>query len=210
MFKTIIAAAVMAGGLIIGSTASAAVTTTVTCADSSVTNGPNTTLYRYSLTLEAPSTSMCFFSDAGGNEGNDQSNTEFQQALTDTFGSGYSILSKYDTGTGGLTVGTTYESELADMSDNTFANVDFSTLEDIIVVFKQDNSFGAFKLSGDIFTGNWMLEISKNGGAFENKPGSSHISLYARMPQVPLPAGGLLLLTALAGAGVVARRRKTA
>ena len=43
--------------------------------------------------------------------------------------------------------------------------------------------------------------------------GTNSLKIYnddPNMPPIPLPAGGLLLLTALAGAGLVGRRRKTA
>jgi len=67
--------------------------------------------------------------------------------------------------------------------------------------------------SGVSVTG-FFAQIAEGTGSFANgvwynpETGTSKLGIYANVAAVPLPAGGLLLLGALGGLGVAARRRK--
>ena len=80
-------------------------------------------------------------------------------------------------------------------------------------------AFVAYLLDLTQLSGTWSTADLINGGG--NQPGLSHISLYVGgqqitppppppPPEVPVPAAGLLLLTALGGLGVLRARRAAA
>ena len=75
-------------------------------------------------------------------------------------------------------------------------------------------AFVAYLLDLSQLSGTWSTADLINGGG--NQPGLSHISLYVGglqitppppPPEVPLPAAGLLLLTAMGGLGMLRARR---
>lgn len=81
-------------------------------------------------------------------------------------------------------------------------------IEKAVLVLKGGNGFAAYLL--DItagINGAWStqaLSVGRNG----NQPSLSHVSLYTTPAPVPLPAAGILLITALGGLGVAALRRR--
>nr|WP_309502592.1 VPLPA-CTERM sorting domain-containing protein [uncultured Roseovarius sp.] len=71
------------------------------------------------------------------------------------------------------------------------------TTGDVVITLKAGNGFGAFLVDTDYFSGTWLAT-----------KGLSHASIYYRgVTPVPLPAGGFLLLSALAGLGFTRYRR---
>lgn len=82
---------------------------------------------------------------------------------------------------------------------------------DFIIVLKAASSPG---YASWLFTGadaastfgDWAIAWTTGGG--KSTPDLSHISVYATPAPIPVPAAGLLLITALGGLGVAARRRR--
>ena len=71
------------------------------------------------------------------------------------------------------------------------------TTGDVVITLKAGNGFGAFLVKTDL-----------NYGIWSSSKDLSHASIYYRgVTPVPLPAGGILLLSALAGLGFARYRR---
>ena len=77
----------------------------------------------------------------------------------------------------------------------------------IVVKKSNDPGYGVWLFDGndaDSFFGTFSI-------AWTNSNDASHLSIYGSpAAAIPLPAGGILLLTALGGLGVAARRRRKA
>lgn len=122
----------------------------------------------------------------------------------------WSFLTKVNTGdNGGTTEGTDIGLTLDPDTGGSPGNwtVDPGTLsiyERIVIVLKQGSTWAAYLYEGDIPEGG-----SFSSAAFDQSGGLSHFTIYAGpMAPIPLPAAGFLMLGALGGLGVAARRRK--
>ncbi len=134
------------------------------------------------------------------------------QNLDGIFGlTGWSELLKVDDSSGeesgsGITLTVTSDS---DDSAGTWAVNSFAGFENVMFVLKGGNTFSAFLMNTSILSGNWNNESIFNPGG--NNPGLSHFTVYASgTPAViPLPAAGLLLISALGGLAAMRRVRKS-
>ena len=221
MFKTIIAAALMAGGLIIGGAASAA---TVTFAAGSfvdetgttksifdvvitdISGGVNVAVTQHSnlangdvllIGLEGPNLAGATF-DAKGTATIAQ--TCINREVNDCGGGG-----------GGFNGG-------AFNLDKAFGSV-YGFFDTILRIGTTGGSGGGgfnnnFNIDITGVIGLAAMNFEAVGLRIQSTTGvnATSLKIYSDDPTtpIPVPAGGLLLLTALAGAGVVARRRKTA
>ena len=183
MFKTILTAAVVAGGFIFGSAASAATYT------------PDDLLCQATLANSGESEELALIA---GCAGGDVSDYKLDYKLE---GSDLANLDKDDAG-------------------NWFYDVDPDEPGYFILKFGNANGQDPWK-THYVFQN--LYELTKLVFTNAQIDGAltqcidnyidcklSHISVVNGPTPIPLPAGGLLLLTALAGAGAVARRRKTA
>ena len=194
--------ALTAGLAIVAGAASAATTYDISTCQADDKQGDT---YEYTMATQ-PGTNEVYYCGTGNESNiNDTPDTlAFQTKLTADFGAD-NFIAKYDVDKPDEDSegDSSYFDLLADFVDKKF-DVDFGQNVRVVLTLKAGGSFAAFELVGQFFEGYWSVEPTKGAGI-------SHITLYGGdMPQVPVPAGGLLLLSALAGAGVVARRRKSA
>ncbi|HEX9857508.1 MAG TPA: VPLPA-CTERM sorting domain-containing protein [Paracoccaceae bacterium] len=138
----------------------------------------------------------------------------------DTFGgllglfgnTNWSFLTKVETGAGGGTtegtdIGLTLDPDTGgapgswEVNPGSLSGYDF-----IAIILKQGRTWAAYLYEGVIpESGDWTSD------AFAQDDGLSHFSIYTGpVTPIPLPAAGFLLIGALGGLGVIARRRKTA
>lgn len=79
-----------------------------------------------------------------------------------------------------------------------------------MLVLKGGNGFAAYLLDLTAgLTGGWSTQ-ALTVGRNNNQPALSHVSLYTTPAPIPLPAAGFLMLGALGGLGLLARRRRAA
>ncbi len=98
-----------------------------------------------------------------------------------------------------------FESDLlsGDWSVSSWAGVGKAAL-----VLKGGNGFAAYLLDTTAgLSGEWSTQALTVGNN-NNQPALSHVSLYTAPTPIPLPAGGILLISALGGLGFAARRRR--
>lgn len=96
----------------------------------------------------------------------------------------------------------------ADALSGTWSVDSWAGIGQAMLVLKGGNGFAAYLLDLTAgLTGGWntqALTVGRN----DNQPALSHVSLYTTPAPIPLPAAGFLLLGALGGLGVMARRRR--
>ncbi len=175
------------------------------------------------LTLKTGSTT-CSISDLSGStacegayDGNDSN-----QSLNGIFGlDNWSEIAKVDASSGTSGVLTTTAASGAETGTWTVSAGGYSAFGTIMAVLKGSDSFSAYLLGASdtaATSGTWSTASLINGQVKPGKPtkfgpGLSHFTLYGTgtppTTVVPLPAGGVLLLTGLVGFGI-ARRRKAA
>ena len=198
-------AAVLALGIGLGADDAYAATTSV-CPNDGTETVSGTRVFE--LTTQGPVTNSCYFWDPG----NDNNNDDFNAQRSTDFGADHVLVSKVEfNNTGGLQregtnpnlLGQSFVDLLGGTS-GTFS-LDTTGFIDILLVFKTGNGggnpdFAAFSLAPPgPTTGNWSVSLQQ---------GLSHVSLYGSPAPIPLPAAGFLLLTALGGLGLTARRRR--
>lgn len=84
-------------------------------------------------------------------------------------------------------------------------------VEKATLVLKGGNGFAAYLLDLTAgLEGEWSTQALFVGKNNNNNPTLSHVSLYTTPSPIPLPAAGWLLITALGGLGIAARRRRKA
>lgn len=83
----------------------------------------------------------------------------------------------------------------------------FGDLESVMFIMKGGPSFSAFLMNTSILSGSWDNLSMFNGGG--RNADLSHWSVYATSnpAPIPLPAAGVLLITALGGLAAMRRRR---
>lgn len=69
-------------------------------------------------------------------------------------------------------------------------------------------SWFAIKVAGGLAAFNILWESIDENGDLRKGQELSHVSLYGSPAMIPVPAAGILLITALGGLGVAARRRR--
>ena len=215
MFKTILAAAVMAGGVILGGMAQAAPITF--------------DFYRISnnSTVDASSQLQVIANETTGGAilefrvlAGAQSGATIKEIYFDAAGVIVPPLEIIEQVGVSYVVGSASPGELPGANN---ATPDFETTAMLLADQAGNNATGIqindlLKLKLNFAGGvDWAgfiaaaldgsFRIGLHVGSLNNGASDGFVS---NPPPIPLPAGGLLLLTALAGAGVVARRRKTA
>ena len=218
MFKTIIAAAVMAGGFIFGSAASASmidfdfyrVTGNSTIDGSGqlqavATNTTGGVLIDFTVLAGTQSNATIkeiYFSDMGGLF------TPPPEIITQTgvsFVAGTANPGELPGNGGATPTFNTTAMLLAQSTQGQGGNANGIQVGDLLTLkLNFTGTYDWADFADDVMDGSFRIGL--HVGSLDAGESDSFVS----MPQVPLPAGGLLLLTALAGAGVVARRRKTA
>lgn len=97
----------------------------------------------------------------------------------------------------------------ADALSGTWSVTSWAGIEKAMLILKGGNGFAAYLLDLTVgLNGEWITQALKNGGG--QQPALSHVSLYTTPAPIPVPAAGLLLITALGGLGLAARRRRKA
>ena len=121
---------------------------------------------------------------------------------SDPFGTDYGLIDKSDDAGAGLLDSL---ASLHGTLGGTFS-IDLTGLTDVILLFKVgggnlDPVYAAFLLAdfNGLVSGTWGVSGSNS---------LSHVSLYANVAPIPLPAAGFLLIGALGGLGLMRRRRK--
>lgn len=193
--------AVLVLGLGINTSSVSAATTSVCPDDGSGTR-------EFTLTTEDPVSNSCYF--WGPN--NDANDAAFVAQRLADFGSEHTLLSKVEIDDDGLVdregtndslLGNSIVALLGGLGGE--FTLDTTGFKDILLVFKTGTGrstpgFAAFALipSGPT-EGEWSVNLQQ---------GLSHVSLYGSPAPIPVPAAGILLITALGGLGIAARRRR--
>ena len=142
------------------------------------------------VSLDNAISAACF----GGNDTN-QINASFS-----LFGkTGWMLADKNDDSAVGSPITFTATGPINGDDGGDWGVVDWAgrTTGDVVITLKPGHGFGAFLVDTDYFSGTWLAT-----------KGLSHASIYYRgVTPVPLPAGGILLLSALAGLGFARYRR---
>lgn len=148
-------------------------------------------------------------------EPTNDSNTDLNQStfggVTGLFGiTDWDLLTKLDIGGSGSGADIGLDVDLGAGSGPHTWSVDAGSLDmfdRIAIVLKQGRTWAAYLFEGTIpESGEFFTS------AFEQPNGLSHFSIYTgpRVPEVPIPAAGLLLIGALGGLGLASRRRRRA
>lgn len=180
-------------------------TSTVQASTTSVCPDDGSGTREFTLTTENPISNSCYF----WGDNNDSNDDAFNMQRETDFGMDHVLLAKVedDGGEEG-----SFVSVLDDMKSllgelgGTFT-LDATGFDNVLLVFKSGlggstPGFAAFSLTPSGFTeGEWSVNLQQ---------ALSHVSLYGTPAAIPLPAGGLLLITALGGLGIAARRRRKA
>lgn len=182
----------------------------VNAATTSVCPGDGSGTRQFTLTTENPIGNSCYY----WGDNNDANDTAFNLKRLDDFGADHDLLSKVEYDAGGTlqregSNDSLLNQSIVDLLDSTGGTftVDATGFDDVLLVFKTGTGgstpgFAAFSLTPAGFTeGEWAVTLQQ---------GLSHVSLYGAPAPIPLPAAGLLLLTAIGGLGFGARRRRKA
>lgn len=98
----------------------------------------------------------------------------------------------------------------SDALSGSWSVTSWAGIEKAILVLKGGNGFAAYLLDLTAgMSGRWSTQ-ALTVGQNDNQPALSHVSLYTTPAPIPVPAAGLLLITALGGLGFAARRRRKA
>jgi len=125
----------------------------------------------------------------------------------------WSLDSRYDAEDGfDAPGGVTGRLSIDDVSDDLFMGnwsvTNWDGVGQAMLVLKGGDSFAAYLLNILAGTnGQWSTQALEVGQNF-NQPEISHVSLYTTPAPIPLPAAGFLLIGALGGLGLAARRRR--
>lgn len=96
-----------------------------------------------------------------------------------------------------------------DALSGTWSVSSWAGIEKAVLVLKGGKGFAAYLLDLAAGTeGKWSTQALTVGN--DNQPALSHVALYTTPSVIPLPAAGWMLLSALGGLGLVARRRRKA
>jgi len=172
------------------------------CSANTATSGISTT----DVTGNMGDATDCWGAFGGGNQGNDPGPGGGFQIGSDFFG----FTAKVDFEDSGKVLSGENIGLDADMNMPNPGTWSFTQGamggNPFLIVLKQSNNPGyAVWLfdgaSAASFSGTWSV-------AWSNTNDISHLSVYGNPSPIPLPAGGLLLITALGGLGFAARRRR--
>ncbi len=160
------------------------------------------------MTLEDTSGATCL--DSGTESNPDSTNGVFRTTYPN-----YTVLAKEEDGNGaldGIITGLTYDAGDGDYGiDGEISFVDTGLTGPFAILFKFGNdnqdSWFAWSVSGGFTNADWALVCAPE---FQDCTlnGLSHVTLFAA--PIPVPAAGILLITALGGLGFAARRRRKA
>ncbi len=190
-----------ASGFVWSADAATVLTSSTQCSAGNADHGISTG----DVTGNAGGSSDCWGAFKGNDPGPSGDGIEIDQTVYDftakiDFGAGGNVLSGTDIGLDAVNGGAgpgTWSFDMGALGGNPF----------LIVLKKANNPGYAVWLfegtAADSYFGSFSI-------AWRNTSDASHISIYSSstLTTMPLPAGGILLVTALGGFGIAARRRR--